>query len=228
MGVVRARPASSPASTSRRRPPPMLTLSFPSVARATVQPPSTGPTTSSSGTKTSLKNTSLNSELPVVILSGRTSTPSACMSIDHHRDPVVLGHIRVRCAPWRSPCRSSAPRDVHTFWPLTSQPPSTRVALVFTPAASEPASGSLNSWHQMTSWLSAGQHPPVELVLVAVLDDREDVPRRDPVGRALDAGGGELLLDHELLDRAGRAAVRLGPVRHDVAGLDQLGALLLG
>jgi hypothetical protein len=32
----------------------MLTLSLPRVARATVQPPSTGPTTSSSGTKTSL------------------------------------------------------------------------------------------------------------------------------------------------------------------------------
>jgi hypothetical protein len=45
-------------------PPPMLTLSLPSVARATVQPPSTGPTTSSSGTNTSLKNTSLNSEAP--------------------------------------------------------------------------------------------------------------------------------------------------------------------
>ena len=30
------------------------------------------------------------------------------------------------------------------------------MALVFTPAASEPASGSLNSWHQMTSWSSAG------------------------------------------------------------------------
>ena len=62
-------------------PPPMLTLSLPSVARATVQPPSTGPTTSSSGTNTSLKKTSLNSELPVVIFSGRTSTPSACMSM---------------------------------------------------------------------------------------------------------------------------------------------------
>ncbi len=51
-----------------------------------------------------------------------------------------------RCAPL-----------VHTFWPLTSQPPSTRVARVLMPAASEPASGSLNSWHQMTSWSSAGR-----------------------------------------------------------------------
>ena len=46
---------------------------------------------------------------------------------------------------------------VQTFWPLTSHPPSTRVARVFTPAASEPASGSEKSWHQITSWSSAGR-----------------------------------------------------------------------
>ncbi len=44
---------------------------------------------------------------------------------------------------------------VQTFWPLITQPPSTRVALVLIPAASEPASGSLKSWHQITSWVSA-------------------------------------------------------------------------
>src|SRR3546814_1951971 len=46
-----------------------------------------------------------------------------------------------------------------------------------------------------------------ELVLVAVLDDGEDVPGGDPVGGALDAGLGELLLDDELLDGAGGPAV---------------------
>ena len=59
----------------------MLTLSLPRVARATVQPWSTAPTTSSSGTKTSLKKTSLNSELPVGMRMGRTSTPGPFMSI---------------------------------------------------------------------------------------------------------------------------------------------------
>ena len=133
----------------------MLTLSLPSVARATVQPPSTGPTTSSSGTNTSLKNTSLNSEPPLVIFSGRTSTPSACMSMAIIVMPSCLGTsglVRTVAKPMPA---TWAP-EVHTFWPLTSQPPSTRVALVLTPAASEPASGSLNSWHQMTSWFSAG------------------------------------------------------------------------
>ena len=134
----------------------MLTLSLPSVARATVQPPSIGPTTSSSGTNTSSKNTSLNSESPVVIRSGRTSTPSACMSMTIVVMPSCLatsGFVRTVAKPNAARC---APL-VHTFWPLTSQPPSTRVARVFTPAASEPASGSLNSWHQITSRLSAGR-----------------------------------------------------------------------
>src|SRR3546814_19033050 len=58
-------------------------------------------------------------------------------------------------------------------------------------------------------------HPAVELVLVAVLDDREDVPCGDAVGRLLDAGGGELLLDHELLDGAGLTAIGLRPLRHE-------------
>ena len=132
----------------------MLTLSLPRVARATVQPPSTGPTTSSSGTNTSLKNTSLNSDMPVVMRSGRTSTPSACMSITIVVMPWCLGTSGlVRTVA--NPLPATWAPLVHTFWPLTSQPPSTRVALVLMPAASEPASGSLNSWHQMTSWVSA-------------------------------------------------------------------------
>ena len=69
----------------------MLTLSLPSVARATVQPWSTAPTTSSSGTNTSSKKTSLNSESPVSIPSGRTSTPGAFMSITIVVMPACLG-----------------------------------------------------------------------------------------------------------------------------------------
>jgi hypothetical protein len=40
---------------------------------------------------------------------------------------------------------------VHTFWPVTRQPPSTLTPRVCTDAASEPAFGSLNSWHQVNS-----------------------------------------------------------------------------
>ena len=69
----------------------MLTLSLPSVARATVQPPLISPTTSSSGMTTSSKKTSLKSELPVAIFSGRTVTPLACMSMTIIVMPLCLG-----------------------------------------------------------------------------------------------------------------------------------------
>ena len=86
--------------------------------------------------------------------SGRTSTPSACMSITIVVMPSCLGTSGlVRTVA--KPMPATWAWLVHTFWPLISQPPSTFVALVLMPAASEPASGSLNSWHQMTSCVSA-------------------------------------------------------------------------
>jgi hypothetical protein len=83
-------------------PPPMLTLSLPRVARATVQPPSTGPTTSTSGMNTSSKKTSLKSELPVGIFSGRTVTPGAFMSMTIVVMPLCLrasGLVRTVAKP---------------------------------------------------------------------------------------------------------------------------------
>src|SRR4051795_10823750 len=219
-------------------PPPMLTLSLPRVARATVQPPLTGPMTSSSGTNTSLKKTSLKSDAPEVCRSGRTSTPFACMSMIIIVMPWCFGtsgSVRTVAKPLPASC---APL-VHTFWPLTSHPPSVRVPRVLMPAASEPAAGSRNSRNQMSSWRSAGgagglaerQPPegswakrgraePLHLLRGRVLDDCEQVPAGDAVRRPLDAGGCELLLDDELLDGAGVAAPRRGPVRHHVTGLD--------
>ena len=58
-----------------------------------------------------------------------------------------------------------------------------------------------------------------------MLDQGQDHPAGDPVVGPLDSGRAELLLDHQLLDGVGRAPPRLGPVRHHVAGLDQLVAL---
>ena len=39
------------------------------------------------------------------------------------------------------------PPEVHTFWPLTIHSSPSLTALVLRPARSEPAPGSLNSWH---------------------------------------------------------------------------------
>ncbi len=134
-------------------PPPMETRSLPSVERATVHPSSGVPTTSSSGTNTSLKKTSLKSALPVIWRNGRTSTPGACMSMTIVVMPACFGAsglVRTVASPrWQY----WAPL-VHTFCPLTIQPPSTRVPRVVTAAASDPASGSLNSWHQTYSPMS--------------------------------------------------------------------------
>src|SRR5207245_945797 len=47
----------------------------------------------------------------------------------------------------------------------------------------------------------------------------------DAVAGARDVRGGELLLDDELLDRAGVTAPRLGPVGHHVPRVDHRGAL---
>ncbi len=55
--------------------------------------------------------------------------------------------------PRRSRPRSAAgPSDVHTFWPDTAQRPSAcfRARVLMAPR-SEPASGSLKSWHQIVS-----------------------------------------------------------------------------
>ena len=52
---------------------------------------------------------------------------------------------------------ASLARDVQIFWPVSRQPapswpsPSARSARVVRPARSEPAPGSLNSWHQVIS-----------------------------------------------------------------------------
>ncbi|SLH17865.1 Uncharacterised protein [Mycobacteroides abscessus subsp. abscessus] len=45
---------------------------------------------------------------------------------------------------------------VQIFWPFSCQPPSTLVARRLSEATSDPASGSLNSWHQISSPRSAG------------------------------------------------------------------------
>ncbi|SHV55374.1 Uncharacterised protein [Mycobacteroides abscessus subsp. abscessus] len=136
-------------------PPPIDRRSFPSVARATSQPLLTSPMTSASGTNTSSKNTSLKCALPVRPLRGLTVTPGAFMSIAIIVTPACLGasgSVRTVARPhWQYWARL-----VHTFCPVTSQPPSTFLALVRTAAASEPASGSENSWHHMISPRSTG------------------------------------------------------------------------
>ena len=45
----------------------------------------------------------------------------------------------------------------HTFWPLTTHSSPSSTAVVVSPARSEPADGSLNSWHHTSSPVSSGR-----------------------------------------------------------------------
>ena len=61
-----------------------------------------------------------------------------------------------------------------------------------------------------------------------MLDEGEDHPPGDPIRRSLEASGSELLFNDELLHSPSRPPPRVGPVRHDVPGLDETGPLLVG
>jgi hypothetical protein len=92
----------------------MAARSFISVVRATVQPWFTSPRRWSSGTRTSVKKTSLNEAPPVIWRSGRTSTPGACMSTTKPVRPLCLGwsaSVRTMTSPMSLYC---AP-EVQTF-----------------------------------------------------------------------------------------------------------------
>ena len=110
-----------------------------------------------SGTRTSVRNTSLNSASPVIWRSGRTSTPGSVMSQREVGEPGVLGHVRVGAGHAAAPTWPGAPRDVHTFCPVTTQSSPSRTARVASEARSLPAPGSLNSWHQTSSQVHSGR-----------------------------------------------------------------------
>jgi hypothetical protein len=85
--------------------------------------------------------TSEKSELPVICLSGRTSTPGWRMLRSTHEMPRCLatfGSVRAR----RMPQSAMGPLEVQIFWPLTRKWSPWSSARVFKLARSEPAFGS--------------------------------------------------------------------------------------
>ncbi len=134
----------------------MATRSNISVVMATLQPPSTGPTSLPSGRCTSSKKTSLKCASPDTWRSGRTVTPLASMGTTNMVRPLCLGTSALVRAS-RSPNEAYCALVVHTFWPDSRQlPSSSRRARDCTPARSEPAAGSENSWHHTSSPVSIG------------------------------------------------------------------------
>ena len=113
-------------------------------------PPWTGPTTWLEGMRTSVRNTSLKWATPSIWRSGRMSMPGLVMSTRKKVIPRCFGtsgSVRARRMA-QSLCWAS---EVHTFCPFTTQVSPSGSARVRRPARSDPAPGSLNSWHQTSS-----------------------------------------------------------------------------
>ena len=108
---------------------------------ATPQPALTPPTTLSRGVRASVKNVSLNSERPVIILIGRTSTPGWSIGTSRKVMPLCLGasgsvraRTKIQLALWAM--------DVQIFWPSITHSSPSRTARVPRLARSDPAPGS--------------------------------------------------------------------------------------
>ena len=64
---------------------------------------------------------------------------------------------RGRCGPGAVPSVAVWASVVHTFWPFTTHSSPSRTARVASPATSDPAPGSLKSWHQISSHVKRGR-----------------------------------------------------------------------
>ena len=136
----------SPPPAALPPPEPRPARSLASVVLAAAQPLLRPPISAESATRASVRKTSLKRECPVISFSGRTSTPSWSMSKAKYEMPWCLGtSTSVRASSM--PRSAYWPPEVHTFWPLTIHSSPSLTARVCRPARSEPAWGSLKSWH---------------------------------------------------------------------------------
>ena len=188
-----------------------MVRSWPSEPLATPQPPLSGPTRFSAGTRTSVKNTSLKSRssTPQMDGNGRRTTPGRSVGITSTLMPLCLGasgsvrtNVSRKSASW-------AP-EVHTFCPLTTKWSPSSTARVRSDARSEPALGSLMPSDAVFSPLSTGTAHRLLLLVGAERDQRcrNDVDALR-VEAVVDAALAELLEMDELLQDGGIAAAEL-------------------
>ncbi|MCY1351158.1 hypothetical protein D9M69_374150 [compost metagenome] len=107
------------------------------------QPSPGSPSTSAAAARAPSKNTSLNSAPPPICRIGRISMPGWSSGSIRKIRPLLPREPGSQRASTKIQSESCA-SEVHTFWPLTSQPPlaASRTARVRTLARSEPAPGS--------------------------------------------------------------------------------------
>ncbi len=109
---------------------------------ATFQPAPGSPTTFSAAVRAPSKNTSLNSESPVICTIGRTSTPGWRMGTSRYESPLCFGASGFVRHSTKHQSAFAAP-EVHTFCPCDRPTRRRRArARVCTLARSEPAFGS--------------------------------------------------------------------------------------
>ena len=138
---------------------PIATRSLFSVVVATRQPPPSGPRRFASGTRMSVRKTSLNSASPVIWRSGRMSTPGCVMSTQEVRQASVFGYRRVGARDQDGHLRVLRHRRPHLLAvdnPVIGVMPS-RTARVAAAARSDPAPGSLNNWQYRCSPVNNGR-----------------------------------------------------------------------
>jgi hypothetical protein len=75
---------------------------------------------------------------------------------EERRHAPVLGHVGVGAGQEQAE-RRDVGQVVHTFCPFTTHSSPSRSARVDSPATSEPAPGSLKSWHQISSEVNSGR-----------------------------------------------------------------------
>ena len=135
-------------------------------------------------------------------LAQRPDVDAGRLHVDHEaRDAVVLRLLGVGAGEADAPVGFLGHRRPHL---LAVQHPAAldaRGACVDSDARSEPAPGSLNSWHQLISPRSVGgiQRSCCSGVPCTIRVGSAHAPT--PMFRADDLGGAELLFDHEQLDR---------------------------
>ena len=124
--------------------------SWASAARTSGQPPFTGPMVFASGTRTSSRNSSLNSERPLSWTSGRHVIPGLRMSTARQLIPrCFTASLSVRTSS-RHQSAMCALLD-QTFCPLTTHASPSRSARQRSDARSEPAPGSEKPRHHTSS-----------------------------------------------------------------------------
>ena len=159
------------------------------------------------GSRTSSKNTSLKSVVPVISRSGRTSTPALCMSRMNAVMPPapptgsVRGRAGSRSRPTGPTCSRPSGRRRRTS-------PSSRAPASATTSRSLPASGSLKSWVQM--WSPAPSVAGTWRCLLVGAEVLQRTGHQRVAQHVGDAGRAELLFEDPLLERDHPARCRSG------------------